>query len=120
MKNFQTFSIRLLSLIFVIAAIVGFSAGSAYASPREKVVICHIPPGNPDNMHTIEVGEPALTAHLAHGDMLSECAGEEEEHAESDDHEEYEESEEHEEIAGPTPGSISPAKVYSMRSIYGK
>jgi hypothetical protein len=40
-----------------------------------KVVICHIPPGNPANRHTIEVGEPAVSAHLAHGDTLGTCPG---------------------------------------------
>jgi len=41
-----------------------------------KVTICHIPPGNPDNAHTIEVGAAALGAHLAHGDTLGECGDE--------------------------------------------
>ncbi len=40
---------------------------------RENVVICHIPPGNPDRRYTITVGEAALEAHLAHGDLLGEC-----------------------------------------------
>ena len=35
-----------------------------------KVRICHIPPGNPANMHTIEVSMSALPAHLAHGDVI--------------------------------------------------
>jgi hypothetical protein len=39
-----------------------------------KVLICHIPPGNPDNAHTISVDESAVEAHLAHGDSLGECA----------------------------------------------
>ncbi|HKG71491.1 MAG TPA: hypothetical protein VKA87_06300 [Nitrososphaeraceae archaeon] len=38
-----------------------------------KVTICHIPPGNPDNAHTIRVSENAVDAHLAHGDTLGEC-----------------------------------------------
>lgn len=38
-----------------------------------KVVICHVPPGNPDNAHTIEVSENAVDAHLAHGDYLGAC-----------------------------------------------
>lgn len=38
-----------------------------------KVTICHIPPGNPANAHTIEVGSPAVAAHLAHGDSLGAC-----------------------------------------------
>ncbi len=38
-----------------------------------KVTICHIPPGNPDNAHTIEIDESALAAHLAHGDSEEAC-----------------------------------------------
>lgn len=38
-----------------------------------KVEICHIPPGNPDNKHTIYVGASAVAAHLAHGDYLGSC-----------------------------------------------
>ena len=40
----------------------------------EKVLVCHIPPGNPENEHTIVVGAPAVPAHLAHGDSLGECS----------------------------------------------
>jgi hypothetical protein len=39
-----------------------------------KVTICHIPPGNPANAHSITVGSPAVRAHLAHGDYLGACA----------------------------------------------
>jgi cysteine-rich repeat protein len=39
----------------------------------DKVVICHIPPGNPDNEHTIRVDAAALPAHLAHGDFIGPC-----------------------------------------------
>ncbi len=35
---------------------------------EEKVLICHIPPGNPENAHTISVSVNAVPAHLAHGD----------------------------------------------------
>ena len=42
-------------------------------SPR-KVLICHIPPGNPDNAHTICVGAPAVRAHEEnHGDPIGAC-----------------------------------------------
>ena len=38
------------------------------------MVICHVPPGNPDNEHTITVGEPAIDAHVDnHGDVLGPC-----------------------------------------------
>jgi hypothetical protein len=39
----------------------------------EKVTICHYPPGNSDNPHTISVNESTLDEHLAHGDQLGEC-----------------------------------------------
>ena len=45
-------------------------------SPQAKAVICHYPPGNPGNRHTIEVGQPAVAAHLAHGDTLGLCPSE--------------------------------------------
>jgi hypothetical protein len=41
--------------------------------PLGKITICHIPPGNPANRHTIVVGAPAASAHLAHGDYLGAC-----------------------------------------------
>jgi hypothetical protein len=44
--------------------------------PQAKAVICHYPPGNPGNRHTIEVGQPAVPAHMAHGDTLGTCPSE--------------------------------------------
>ena len=41
-----------------------------------RVTICHVPPGNPDNAHTITVSANAIPAHLAHGDHCGQCAGE--------------------------------------------
>src|SRR5205814_3639588 len=38
-----------------------------------KVTICHVPPGNPANAHTIVVGAPAVPAHLRHGDSVGAC-----------------------------------------------
>ena len=40
---------------------------------KTKVTLCHRPPGNPANAHTISVGEPATAAHLKHGDHLGAC-----------------------------------------------
>jgi Tol biopolymer transport system component len=42
---------------------------------NEKVTICHVPPGNPENAHTITISVSALDAHLAHGDYEGACAG---------------------------------------------
>jgi hypothetical protein len=39
----------------------------------KKTTICHIPPGNPANAHTLCVGTPSVPAHLAHGDHLGSC-----------------------------------------------
>jgi len=42
-----------------------------------KTTVCHIPPGNPANAHTICVGNPAVHAHVQnHGDTLGECLSE--------------------------------------------
>ena len=38
-----------------------------------KVQVCHVPPGNPSNFHTITISENALQAHLAHGDLPGTC-----------------------------------------------
>ena len=38
-----------------------------------KVTICHVPPGNPENAHTITISLRALEHHLAHGDSVGEC-----------------------------------------------
>jgi hypothetical protein len=50
--------------------------GDEAAGGVEKVTICHIPPGNPENAHTIVVGAPAVPAHIEeHGDSVGECGG---------------------------------------------
>lgn len=63
----------------IVVAACAFFAGAivlaspASAAPAPKVQVCHIPPGNPDNFHTITISENALEAHLAHGDMEGSC-----------------------------------------------
>jgi len=43
---------------------------------KGKVTICHFPPGNPGNAHTISVGPKAAQTHiLKHGDLMGECEG---------------------------------------------
>jgi hypothetical protein len=40
----------------------------------KKTTICHIPPGNPANAHTICVGNPAVPHHIQHhGDYVGIC-----------------------------------------------
>lgn len=42
----------------------------------KKTTLCHVPPGNPANAHTICVGNAAVPAHLAHhsGDFVGTCS----------------------------------------------
>ena len=42
-------------------------------SSEKKVIVCHYPPENPSNKHSLEIGESALQAHLAHGDTVGAC-----------------------------------------------
>src|SRR5260370_19822451 len=54
---------------------VGTGSDSHACDPLDtkKTTICHIPPGNPANAHTLCVGNPAVPAHLGHGDYLGVC-----------------------------------------------
>ena len=58
---------------FLAAFTLLVSPPRAAAAPKVKVQVCHIPPGNPDNFHTITISENALPAHLAHGDSAGAC-----------------------------------------------
>jgi hypothetical protein len=55
------------------AAQRGNQQSAARNQYQEKVLICHRPPGNPENAHTISVSPNAVPAHLAHGDTLGPC-----------------------------------------------
>ena len=52
--------------------IAGFYVPGAIAEGA-KVDVCHIPPGNPENAHTITISENAVGTHLDHGDRLGAC-----------------------------------------------
>ena len=43
------------------------------AAPAAKLQICHVPPGNSDNFHTITISQNTRSAHLAHGDPDGPC-----------------------------------------------
>ncbi|PTL77094.1 hypothetical protein [Vitiosangium sp. GDMCC 1.1324] len=53
----------------------GTPAGNTAPDENGKVTVCHIPPGNPARAHTLIVGQPAVKAHLKHGDTLGPCGG---------------------------------------------
>ena len=41
---------------------------------KKKTTICHVPPGNPANAHTLCIGNAAVSAHLRnHPDYLGPC-----------------------------------------------
>lgn len=57
----------------VLAYQVIIQNASAQAGEEEKVEICHIPPGKPENRKTIRVGASAWPAHQSHGDTKGPC-----------------------------------------------
>lgn len=47
------------------------------AGDPRKTTICHVPPGNPANRHTLCIGNAAVDAHLDHhDDILGPCESE--------------------------------------------
>ena len=61
---------RIFSIFFSLA----FLVLPIYAFAHEhKITICHIPPGNPENAHSIDIDEEVWPAHEAHGDTMGEC-----------------------------------------------
>lgn len=51
--------------------------GGGAAIPDGKIAICHVPPGNPANAHTLIVSPSAWNGHRHHpGDHLGACEGE--------------------------------------------
>lgn len=63
---------RLLFLLLLLVAAITVSVRPVSATLPEggKVDICHIPPGNPDNVQLISINRAALPAHRAHGDFF--------------------------------------------------
>jgi len=59
-------------ILLVLVGLIAFGASEAIAI-NSKVQVCHIPPGNPADFHTITVSEKALPAHLGHGDLPGDC-----------------------------------------------
>jgi hypothetical protein len=65
----KNLALAFLLVVLSLTSVNGYAAGKSAG----KVDICHIPPGNPSNAHTINVSKNAVPAHLAHGDSLGEC-----------------------------------------------
>ena len=60
----------IVAVVFVTALLV--ASNQLMATPDGKVLICHVPPGNPANAHVIEVSANAIPAHIEqHGDCFA-------------------------------------------------
>jgi hypothetical protein len=59
------------------ASVLTAQVNTSCGNNNSKVLICHIPPGNPANAHTICVSANAVNAHLygnnTHNDFLGDC-----------------------------------------------
>ena len=62
-------AVSVISMFLVVFALP--QVGVAGKPP--KVDVCHIPPDNPENFHSIQVNENALQSHLDHGDFVGSC-----------------------------------------------
>jgi 5'-nucleotidase len=74
-KNFLLTVSLMASILLTVGSSGIYAKNSAKGSAKNsaKVNICHRPPGNPSNSHTIRVSTKALQAHLAHGDSADAC-----------------------------------------------
>lgn len=79
-------SVALISTAMTLTVSAAPGGGCDENDAGEKVTICHVPPGNPANAHTITISVCALPAHIgepgpgrgAHGDQPDEegaCPG---------------------------------------------
>jgi len=76
MKSLFTLSILALSTTFAFAQGQGQGNDNGHNQPCDragKVLVCHIPPGNPENVQEICISERAVAAHLAHGCYVGFC-----------------------------------------------
>ncbi len=66
------------SIFIIVLLMIGLISATGIRSENDgpKVTICHIPPGNPENAHSITISINALPAHLAHGDSEGACSTE--------------------------------------------
>lgn len=60
-------------IYWVTPLLLALCINGVHAKGRTKVQVCHIPPGNLLNLHTISINEKALSKHLAHGDIAGIC-----------------------------------------------
>ena len=59
---------KTLLFVLLLVAAVFVAVSGLPVRAGDKVDICHIPPGNPENTHVISVDASSVPAHFAHGD----------------------------------------------------
>ena len=69
-----------IAAIALVAVMMGMSAFAPAMADKpgeepneDKVLVCHVPPGNPDNPRTISISEDDEQDHLDHGDSPGVC-----------------------------------------------
>ncbi|MBN2541944.1 hypothetical protein JXI42_03680 [bacterium] len=69
-------AIIIMLAVLVVGASAYFIMAGGVGGENGKVILCHYPPGNWDNCHTIEVGAAAAEAHLRNHecDHMGACA----------------------------------------------
>jgi hypothetical protein len=71
----RLFSSMLIMLALITAAFALWMTNAPTLNAEDKCTICHVPPGNPANAHTLVVGCSAVDAHMRNhpGDCLGPC-----------------------------------------------
>ena len=64
---------KILKALAALCFSVGSFASFAQSAGQPKVGICHL--SDDGTFHLIVVGEPAVPAHLAHGDVIAPAVG---------------------------------------------
>lgn len=59
----------LLALWFAAAGLLVMASSAMAGGTKQD--ICHLPPGNPANAHTITISDNAIAAHAKHGDFVN-------------------------------------------------
>ena len=62
-----------MKILTLLGAAVSLCLSTVTMAASDKVEVCHIPPGNSANFHTITVSAKAVDAHMAHGDFEGGC-----------------------------------------------
>jgi len=81
MENYNPNTVMAIFFVAIAVVLIGGlaitvsqqTALAAEPTNPKKVTICHIPPGNPDERHTITVAASAVDKHEEHGDTIGAC-----------------------------------------------